>query len=853
MRRTLGIALLAIPLGGLLGCIENPPPVTPAVATVAAPVAPAAPAVDLSPVAEPADIFLTARWKNPDATLAGLTACAGIPGPIAESAARQLVDKGLANAFRGGVDGRQIAEAVALDAPVDLLVSLDQGRRGQPQALFAFSIPLTSLDRVKATLEAAGPLVEIAPGLWRVGVKEAGDLSCAIGPAAGTAPARLICGQHDKDVVTLGPYLARNMPVTAPPAQDLHAELRFVPIDARYGADIRRGLGFLPSAARSQAIGEPRFDRALDEAAGALADEGAALASDLDRVTFDLGVAPGTCLSATTALELRGQTSWLAGTIAESAANAGPPPAIFWRAPRDSDSASYGRASDVSRYDGILRTLRGLLVGKLAQEKVGSEADRTALAALVASPFHKGTSIVIASGHRPRRPCAARRGAVAAADGRRRDERLPRVDPPRLRRGARGAREAAQGRGRGLRHEGARRSPAQGARRRGRVPARREARPRARGARPGRARSGAQVRTIEKKKPVRLHPPRAAHGRRQEHPGSPRRQPRRARQAPARRPKSGAPDTGTLAARPGLEPLRSGQGRLQRLRHPRDAHAEHLQRLATSPAVSAAPSSPTLADTLSNLPHKGETPIFVTSKVAARAPARAASSPSSMQKGSFEDVGAILLTSSASPPTRPARPCTALIPTEQPAAHPSRYAPCHPRDQTPERGDDERTDERPEAAPATRPAPHAPPGLPPVPPAGRAERPTPSEPEALTAEQLAELRAIARGSAAPSSSPASTAAASEDRDAGREVGDEMDEANTEGVDRDGVQAPRARRAASCREIDRALAKMTEATYGLCEGTGEPIGYSRLKLRPWARFSVEYQEELERAERGRGGV
>ena len=47
--------------------------------------------------------------------------------------------------------------------------------------------------------------------------------------------------------------------------------------------------------------------------------------------------------------------------------------------------------------------------------------------------------------------------------------------------------------------------------------------------------------------------------------------------------------------------------------------------------------------------------------------------------------------------------------------------------------------------------------------------------------------------------------------------------------------------------------MSEGTYGLCEGTGEPIGYSRLKLRPWARYSVEYQEELERAERGRGGV
>jgi len=32
---------------------------------VAAPVAPVATPIDLSPVAEPADIFVTARWKNP--------------------------------------------------------------------------------------------------------------------------------------------------------------------------------------------------------------------------------------------------------------------------------------------------------------------------------------------------------------------------------------------------------------------------------------------------------------------------------------------------------------------------------------------------------------------------------------------------------------------------------------------------------------------------------------------------------------------------------------------------------------------------------------------------------------------
>ena len=47
------------------------------------------------------------------------------------------------------------------------------------------------------------------------------------------------------------------------------------------------------------------------------------------------------------------------------------------------------------------------------------------------------------------------------------------------------------------------------------------------------------------------------------------------------------------------------------------------------------------------------------------------------------------------------------------------------------------------------------------------------------------------------------------------------------------------------EIDAALARLDDGTYGLCEGTGEAIGYRRLLARPWTRFSVEYKEALER--------
>jgi DnaK suppressor protein len=46
------------------------------------------------------------------------------------------------------------------------------------------------------------------------------------------------------------------------------------------------------------------------------------------------------------------------------------------------------------------------------------------------------------------------------------------------------------------------------------------------------------------------------------------------------------------------------------------------------------------------------------------------------------------------------------------------------------------------------------------------------------------------------------------------------------------------------EIDYALQRIDEGTYGLCEGTGKPIPKARLKAQPWARYCVEYARMLE---------
>jgi DnaK suppressor protein len=123
------------------------------------------------------------------------------------------------------------------------------------------------------------------------------------------------------------------------------------------------------------------------------------------------------------------------------------------------------------------------------------------------------------------------------------------------------------------------------------------------------------------------------------------------------------------------------------------------------------------------------------------------------------------------------------------------------------------------------------------------------EPAELTPEQQDELRAQLEQLHARLVASISERQHQEG-EGGREVGDEMDEASLEGatamtsrlLERD-VQL--------LAEVDRALAKLRAGTYGVCEGTGEPIGFERLRSRPWARYSIIYQEELERAARTSG--
>ncbi len=50
-----------------------------------------------------------------------------------------------------------------------------------------------------------------------------------------------------------------------------------------------------------------------------------------------------------------------------------------------------------------------------------------------------------------------------------------------------------------------------------------------------------------------------------------------------------------------------------------------------------------------------------------------------------------------------------------------------------------------------------------------------------------------------------------------------------------------------KEVDDALKRIADGTYGICEGSGNSIPKARLKAKPWARYCLEYARKAENGE------
>ena len=87
-------------------------------------------------------------------------------------------------------------------------------------------------------------------------------------------------------------------------------------------------------------------------------------------------------------------------------------------------------------------------------------------------------------------------------------------------------------------------------------------------------------------------------------------------------------------------------------------------------------------------------------------------------------------------------------------------------------------------------------------------------------------------------------------------GQHMADAGTDNFDRDFALSLVSNEQEALFEIEEAIKRIKNGTYGVCELTGKPISKDRLLAVPFARFSVESQAEIEKTRRrssSRGGV
>ncbi len=73
------------------------------------------------------------------------------------------------------------------------------------------------------------------------------------------------------------------------------------------------------------------------------------------------------------------------------------------------------------------------------------------------------------------------------------------------------------------------------------------------------------------------------------------------------------------------------------------------------------------------------------------------------------------------------------------------------------------------------------------------------------------------------------------------------DAGSDAYDRDFALSLLGKEQDALYEINEALKRIETGTYGICEGTGVQVPEERLEAMPFARFSVTYQEKLERSQ------
>jgi hypothetical protein len=351
--------VLALPLwlcacGGSTPATQGPEAVpssktvAPTLATVVEPVAVAA---------EPADLVAVGRLKSPGPSADKLGEWAGFPLPWQDLLASRFPD---------------LQSLLAVNIPADFAVSLGAGSKSIPEIYGVLSLPLTDHARGVDALKSLGEPVSTDEAGHRY-VSLTGSTECTVARANGPAPARLVCGNHES-LTQLTPFVVSNLPQQAVGNSDLYAELRLLPIHARYAKRAPLIKMLVPMLLREASLQNPRFDAALADAAHGVTDDVMILINELDKLSLKLDLTePSQEIVGEIALQFRGNKSFLPAAVSHAAKGPSSAPAAFWSLPATSVAASFTASSEpFQRLSGVTETLGELLAGGLEHAGLAS-------------------------------------------------------------------------------------------------------------------------------------------------------------------------------------------------------------------------------------------------------------------------------------------------------------------------------------------------------------------------------------------------------------------------------------------------------------------------------------------------
>jgi hypothetical protein len=312
---------------------------------------------DLSPVAAPEELFVVGRLARPGLVVDTLGKWTGLPS------LRGFLAKELA-----GLD-----QTIAWDAPVELAIALPKsGRRRGVRSVVSLGVTSTS-EALNAVRDRGLSPERFSPEVFAF--SGPGGRRCAVGPALGRAPARLVCGEGSADLEELFAYATRGLPNEPIGSRDLEVELRVEPLRRRFSSEIAGARLFAGFLVRQIELDSPRFDRALADAAYGLTDELVAEVEDTDslRLGGSLDEANKN-FSLDVAWKFRSSRSFVAGWVNDVARRPGPPPPAFARLPADSTAAGYTVDTGGERWAPVRASIAELIDAYLEHEKVGKKA-----------------------------------------------------------------------------------------------------------------------------------------------------------------------------------------------------------------------------------------------------------------------------------------------------------------------------------------------------------------------------------------------------------------------------------------------------------------------------------------------